>query len=207
MPKLPFKVMVELEVTDKNGRIVKKHRQMSHSFLMQWLQFLRCQASITFAGSGISINVVDETGAVRTYPSAWYELFNYEALICNAPVGDDSYGIVVGVSDAPNTINTYCLGGKIAHGTAGGQLQYGGHTFDDVANPSGNILLFRIIRTFSNTSGSTITVKEVGLMVKNVDSQNVMRSYLVARDVLSTPVNVYNNMTLTVRYIFQITVS
>ena len=207
MPKLPFKVMVELEVTDKNGRIVKKHRQMSHSFLMQWLQFLRCQTSIAIGGSGISINVVDETGTVRTFPCSWTETFNREALMCNAPAGDNSHGIVVGISDAPNTINTYCLGGKIAHGTGSGQLQYGNHTFDDVANPSGNILLFRIIRVFSNTSGSTITVKEVGLMVKNLDSQGYARSYLVARDVLSTPVDVYNDTTLTVRYIFQITVS
>ena len=207
MPKLPFKVMVELEVTDKNGRIVKKHRQMSHSFLRQWLQFLRCQTSITYTGSGISVNVVDETGAVRVYPRSWSEDFDYEALICNAPAGDNSYGIVVGTSDTPNTINTYCLGSKIAHGTAFGQLQYGNHTFEDVTNPSGNILLFKIIRVFSNTSGSTITVKEVGLLVRNLDSQAYDRCYLIARDVLSTPVDVYNDTTLTVRYIFQITVS
>jgi len=207
MPKLPFKMMVELEVRDKNGRIVKKHRQMSHSFLKQWLQFLRCQTSITFGGSGISISVVDETGTARTFPYAWNETFNHEALICNAPVGNNTYGIVVGISDAPNTINTYSLGAKISHGTGSGQLQYGGHTFDDISNPSGNILVFRIIRTFSNGSGSTITVKEVGLLIVNWDSQGYSRSYLIARDVLSTPVSVPNGMTLTVRYIFQITVS
>jgi hypothetical protein len=199
--------MVELEVRDKNGRIVKKHRQMSHSFLKQWLQFLRCQTSITLGGSGISITVIDDSGTARTFPYSWTETFNREALMCNALAGDNSYGIVVGISDAPNTINTYSLGAKISHGTGSGQLQYGNHTFEDITNPSGNILVFRIIRTFSNGSGATITVKEVGLEVRNNDSQGYTRTYLIARDVLSTPVDVPNGMTLTVRYIFQITVS
>jgi hypothetical protein len=207
MPKLPFKVMVELEVRDKNGRIIKKHRQMSHSFLKQWLQFLRCQTSITRGGSGISISVVDETGTARTFPYGWTDAFNREALMCNALAGDSSYGIVVGTSNVPNTINTYSLGAKISHGTGSGQLQYGSHTFEDITNPSGNILVFRIIRTFSNGSGATITVKEVGISISNFDSQSLARSYLIARDVLSTPVDVPNGMTLTVRYIFQITVS
>jgi hypothetical protein len=207
MPKLPFKVMVELEVRDKNGRIVKKHRQMSHSFLKQWLQFLRCQTSITLGGSGISISVVDETGTARTFPYGWNDAFNREALICNSPSGYTTYGIVVGTSNVPNTINTYSLGSKISHGTGSGQLQYGSHTFEDIINPSENILAFRIIRVFSNSSGATITVKEVGILISNFDSQSISRSYLIARDVLSTPVDVPNGMTLTVRYIFQITVS
>jgi hypothetical protein len=207
MPKLPFKVMVELEVRDKNGRIVKKHRQMSHSFLRQWIQFLRCQTSITPGGSGITISVVDETGTARTFPYSWTEMFNREALMCNALAGDNGFGIVVGISDVPNTINTYSLGAKISHGTGSGQLQYGYHTFEDITNPSGNILVFRIIRTFSNGSGATITVKETGLQVRNNDSSGAGRNYLIARDVLGTPVDVPNGMTLTVRYIFQITVS
>jgi membrane-bound metal-dependent hydrolase YbcI (DUF457 family) len=207
MPKLPFKVMVELEVRDKNGRIVKKHRQMSHSFLRQWLQFLRCQMSCVAGSGGLTINVIDETGAARSYPHTWARYISEEALATNGGAGDTSQGIVVGTSNAPNTVNTYCLGAKISHGTGSGQLYYGTHTIDDIVNPSGNILLFRIIRTFSNSSGATITVKEVGLLVRTLCYNAVYYSFLVARDVLSTPVDVPNGMTLTVRYILQITVS
>jgi hypothetical protein len=207
MIKLPFKMMVELEVKDKNGRIVKKYRQMSHSFLKQWLQLLRGQISCAYGGTGISVSVVDEGGTARTYPYGYSQYLNLEGLCMAGGVGDVTQGIVVGISDAPNTINTYSLGGKITHGTGSGQLQYGSHTFDDVSNPSGNILIIRVIRTFSNGSGATITVKEVGILVVVKCSDNAPHSFLIARDVLGTPVDVPNGMTLTVRYIFQITVS
>jgi hypothetical protein len=207
MPKLPFKVMVELEVRDKNGRIVKKHRQMSHSFLKQWLALLRGQLAMRYGVSAPAQSVVDETGTVRTYPSTGVTNIYYMGLCTNGDIGDVSQGIVVGVSNVANSINTYSLGGKIAHGTGSGQLQYGSHTYDDVSNPSGNILVIRVIRTFSNGSGATVTVYEIGLLVRTKAADANPYSFLIARDVLSTPVDVPNNMTLTVRYIFQITVS
>jgi hypothetical protein len=207
MPKLPFKVMVELEVRDKNGRIVKKHRQMSHSFLKQWLALLRGQLAMKHLASAPAQSVVDETGTVRTYPLTTSTNIYVTGLCTNGDVGDVSQGIVVGVSNVPNNINTYCLGNKVSHGTGSGQLHYGGHTFEDITNPSGNILVFRSIRTFSNGSGATITIYEVGLLVRTKATDSYSYSFLIARDVLSTSVDVPNGMTLTVRYIFQITVS
>jgi hypothetical protein len=207
MPKLPFKVMVELEVRDKNGRIVKKHRQISHSFLRQWLALLRGQLAMRYGAFAPAQSVVDESGTARTYPCTASTNIYYTGLCANGDIGDVSQGIVVGISDIANNINTYCLGTKISHGTGSGQLQYGSHTFEDITNPSGNILVFRVIRTFSNGSGATITVKEVGLLVRTLCYNVTYYSFLVARDVLSTPVDVPNGMTLTVRYIFQITVS
>jgi hypothetical protein len=62
-------------------------------------------------------------------------------------------------------------------------------------------------RTFTNNSGATITVKEVGLLVKKQDSTGVSRSWLAARDVLPSPVDVPDGATLTIRYVVKITVS
>jgi hypothetical protein len=207
MPKLQFKMMVELEVKDKNGRIVKKHRQVSHSFLRQWLALLKGQLAMRYGVSMPAQSVVDESGTTRIYPCTSSGLLQLLGYCANGDVGDVGQGIVVGISDVPNTINTYSLGSKIAHGTSSGQLQYGNHTFEDITNPSGTILVFRIIRTFSNVSGATITIYETGLLVKTKATDGYPYSFLIARDVLSTPVDVPNGMTLTVRYIFQITIS
>jgi hypothetical protein len=57
---------------------------------------------------------------------------------------------------------------------------------------------FRVVRTFTNNSGATITVREVGLFIQvNTPTKQVM----LARDVITSPINVPAGSTLTMRYI------
>lgn len=64
------------------------------------------------------------------------------------------------------------------------------------SNPNGT---FTLRRYFTNRSGSTITINEVGI-------QAAVLSVLIARDLVSPGQDVLNNETLKVEYTFQITV-
>jgi hypothetical protein len=67
---------------------------------------------------------------------------------------------------------------------------------ESYVNPSGS---FTVRRYFTNKSGGSITVNEVGIYA-------LMRELAIARDLVSPGVAVLNNETLKVEYTFQITV-
>jgi len=203
-------ILWEIEVKDKTGKLLKRYETPAKSWLKQFIQILKGEFATrhnTSTGNA-NVSVIDETGTARTYP---YHTSSGTGSVCDlstlGDTGDTTQGIIVGTSDTPNVLGTYALGGKIAHGTSSGQLVYGPETVEDVTNPSGNDLQFRITRTFTNNSGATITVKEVGLLVKKWDTSATSRSWLIARDVLPSPVDVPDGATLTIRYVVKITVS
>jgi hypothetical protein len=204
-------ILWELEVKDKNGKLLSQKKAPARSWLKAFIVMLKGEFATRHGaavGNG-NVSAVDETGTARTYPS--HASYTYSSYCLNlsslGDAGDVSQGIIVGTSDTPNTLTTYALGGKIAHGTGSGQLVYGTESIEDVTNPSGNDLQFRMTRTFTNNSGSTITVKEVGLLIKKYDSSATSRSFLAARDVLPSPVDVPDGATLTIRYVVKITVA
>jgi hypothetical protein len=203
-------ILWEIEVKDKTGKLLKRYETPAKSWLKQFIQILKGQFATrqsTTVGNG-NVNVVDESGTARGYPNQTTAPSGYNVNLSTlGDVGDASQGIIVGTSDTSNSLTTYALGGKITHGTGSGQLVYNAETIEDVTNPSGNDLQFRITRTFTNNSGATITVKEVGLLVRVYDTSNNPRSFLVARDVLPSPVDVPDGATLTIRYVVKITVS
>jgi hypothetical protein len=204
-------ILWEVEVRDKTGKLVKRYKTPAKSWLKQFIVMLKgefaTRAGVAYGNGNATVN--DETGTARTYPRST----NGPATDSNMNIatcgdaGDVTQGIIVGTSDTPNTLTTYALGGKIAHGTSSGQLLYGVETVEDVTNPSGNDLQFRVTRTFTNNSGATITVKEVGLLAKKYDSTATLRSFLIARDVLPSAVDVPDGATLTIRYTVKITVA
>jgi hypothetical protein len=206
-----IKLKLEIELVDGNGRVVKRHRQTARSLLNQFITMLRGYFACRYCssiGDG-NVTVTDETGTATTYPN--HKTTSYSTCCIkwtvNGDVGDTSQGIIVGTSDVANSLTTYKLGAKIAHGSGSGQLYYNPMYIGSVTNPSGGILEFMISRTFNNLSTGTITVKEVGILVREMDSSATARSYLIARDVLSTPMDVPPAYALTVRYKFSITVA
>jgi len=204
-------ILWELEVKDKNGKLLSHKKAPARSWLKAFIVILKGEFA-TRHGSSIgnaNVSVVDETGTARTYPSQGGGTYNsyYLNLSTLGDAADVTQGIIVGTSDTPNTLTTYALGGKISHGTGSGQLLYGVETVEDVTNPSGNDLQFRITRTFTNNSGATVTVKEVGLLIKKYDATVTSRSFLAARDVLPSSVDVPDGATLTIRYVVKITIA
>jgi hypothetical protein len=92
------------------------------------------------------------------------------------------------------------LGALIGHGTGSGQLSYGATVVESLTKNS--VWYFRIIRTFTNNSGATVTVREVGLYVRlGLATSPYYYSCMLARDVPTPPITVPNGSTLTLRYI------
>jgi len=209
--QMKTKLYWEIEVRDKSGKIIEIRQVEARSWLKQFLTILKGEFATrngSTVGTG-NVSVTDEGGTGRSYPlhESGSLISYYVQLSTLGDVGDVSQGIIVGSGDTPNDINTYKLANKIAHGSGSGQLVYNAETVEDVTNPSGSDLQFRITRTFTNNSGAVVTVKEIGLLVKKWDRSGTSHSFLVARDVLPSPVDVPDGSTLTIRYVVRITVS
>jgi len=119
-------------------------------------------------------------------------------LVFGAGDNDDSYGILVGSGSTPVSPSDYALASKIPHGTGTGQLDYDTHTV--VSSYSSTSSYVEIYRTFVNKSGSDVVVREVGLVARSYAKDVADVKFLVARDVLPSPITVKPLGSLTVKY-------
>jgi len=203
-------------VKDKDGKIIKQHKQRSHSFVSNFLALL---------ATGFATYYQYNPGNVYGYWSKSttenYILYNPNSYVINAifdlnaGANDSAYGIVVGSGTATPTPNDYALGNQIVNGTGNGQLVYNAHTINPAPQSgssaalqtqsttpsvgllpvSGNTTSWQISRTFQNQSGASITVSEVGIYTNVV---NYM--VLIIHDLLSSPITIPNNAVLTIVY-------
>jgi hypothetical protein len=198
----------DLEVRDKNGKLISRQHGKSHSWLKQFIQMLMADWQYNYnPANPPTVVITDETGTGRNMPPSYAQQFYMSAFAINAPAGSSEYGIKVGSGDTPNSLTTAALASPISHGTGSGQLIYGAHTIESVINPSGNDLTFRVTRAFTNNSGAYVTVKEIGISTKRSDRDNTARTFLFVRDVLPSPTSVPDSASLTIRYTTKITVS
>jgi hypothetical protein len=198
----------EIEIRDKNGKILERKQFKSHSWLRQFIDWLRmCALQTTSTGTVYTMTINDVTNTARTVPLT---TSNYAGAFCmgyNAPANTSTYGLVVGSGDTPNSTSTYALAFQIAHGSGSGQLIHNATTVESVTNPSGGDFQFKVIRTFTNNSGASVTVKEIGIYGNVRDTSPADRSFCIARDVLPSPSSIPDGATMTLRYITKITVS
>jgi hypothetical protein len=197
-PKLP-KAVIEFEVRDKNGKLIEKGKFPAKSWVGNIIGLLSAILS-TWGASSSAYYVPTRTDLIDTSGTA--RSMALGAISSNCPLGgcasagETGAGIVVGSSDTPVSIGQYALISQIGHGTGSGQLQYGATTVETISKNS--TWLFRVIRAFSNSSGSTVTVREIGLYAK---LGSAGQTCMLARDVPASPINVPAGSTLTVRYI------
>lgn len=121
----------------------------------------------------------------------------------DAGTATSTYGIQVGTSTSAESINDVALGTQIAHGTSAGQLQYGSMTFG-APSTTATTTTFRCTRVFTNGSGGTVTVQEIGL-VSGPGVFSGSNKFLLIRD-LTGAVPVNNGQQLTVNYDFTTTI-
>ena len=207
-------------VKDKDGKIIKQHKQRSHSFLMNFLANL----------AEIMVNSYNDIVNYYVYRSTEGTWWTIAPAAANAgeifavfdSANDSTYGIVVGTGTSPPTPMDYQLENQIQNGTGSGQLVYGSHLTSPtpassgvagatsepavgVLTPSGNTTSFQMSRTFQNLSGASITVSEVGVIVKQLgNAQNVIY-VLIIHDLLSSPITVPPNAVLTIVYTISVT--
>jgi hypothetical protein len=202
--KMP-KAEIEFEVRDKDGKLVRKGKMPANSWVGNIIGLLSSLTKgATSATSTTSIYPVITRADLKDVAGAAKGLFMIGAVGNTiyggeAPSGSASFGIKIGTNDLAVTLSQVDLQASIAHGTGAGQMLYGATTVESlVTNAS---WYFRVIRTFTNNSGGTVTVREMGMFLHYSASGVPSNYYMLARDVLPSPINVANGQTLTLRYI------
>lgn len=192
-PSMPD-LHIGIEVIDKDGKVIEKRYEQGHSWTRNgWSIFNSIMMNSPFATNGSAVGlttygrgnmglrdmvgtVLVSTTTVQPVGSVYYQ---------NTSATSD-YGIIIGTSDEPFTAEDFCLPGFISHGVSPGNLSYNGQVAypKPVYNSVSNSYTTTYRRLFNNNTTVATVVREVGLMGSNG------YSYLVSRDVLSTPINV-----------------
>lgn len=184
----------EVRVTNPGGLLVcTTGLRPAHSFTKQFAQLM---FNINpFGVSAFSPVAVTNTSSASVTAS--------ENMDINTTAGTatTTYGIQVGTGTAAESINDTSLSTQISQGTGAGQLQYGSMTFA-APTTTATTTTFRFTRVFTNGSGGTVTVQEIGLTSRHTSSSN---SFLLVRD-LTGAVAINNGQQLTVNYDFTTTI-
>ena len=202
-PKLPTAV-IEFEVKNENGKTLQKGKFAAKSWVGRIIEVLHSLISAWSTSVSTYACVCSQDVKCASGNNVALAIYSGSNIIGGgcAPAGADYGGIVVGTSDTPVSLDQYALQAKISHGTGSGQLSYGATTVESIT--TGTTWMFRVLRTFTNNSGSSITIKELGLFVA---ARNTNDSFMLCRDVPTSAITVPNGSTLTLRYIISYSLS
>ncbi len=185
-------------IHDPAGHLVKDSGLIpSHSYVLQFLQLMEALIN------GIDKNAkdVDEASSVLMDIS---DPITSKGRV-DAGVGDDTHGLLVGTNAGATAEDNenFKLDTKILHSAVGdaGKLNHQAVTVVYARVVGANIDL-DISRPFLNETGSSITVKEIGIICKNTTDT---KYHLLLRDVVADEA-VADNYTLTVVYTLRTTV-
>ena len=203
------------EVRDKEGRLIQRHQQRSHSWVRNAYNHLfsnMCAKNATGISFGAGqVNFKTMAGVVRgatnqgsSIGSSTYEGATYGV---RAPLATSAWGILVGSGTDAESFEDYALQTQIVHGTGSGQLSHVATGVHSVSYTAGTkTLQDELIRYFNNNSGAGIDVNEVGMFCYFVTPFAVSHeSILFARDHLSATVTVANTGQLKVTYTLELT--
>jgi len=180
-------------VVKKDDKIIRIYRKRKcHSFVKQFIQLLLRK----MIAPPSSVIIKDITNTNRTLTEENYAINLY----LNGPVNSTAYGPVVGTGITEITINDYVMETLIAHGTSAGQLQYSVTVFGAPTTTAPGTS-FIVTRVFTNNSGNSITINEIGLY-----SYLPTYSFLIVHDNLTSPVTLANGETVTLNYTFTTTI-
>ena len=193
-----LKAFIEVKVNDKNGKLISKKTKESKSFLIGFLGLLEG----LLRGNVASSTVKDVLNSLEDFPDATSNA-SYIMGVWGAD-DDATFGIVVGTGNTAPDNTDYKLETPIAHGVAATQLDYNGTSYVAAQVVGANVDL-QIIRTFTNGSGGTIVVEEVGIYATAVETGAANKVLAIIRDITGG-VTVLNTQVLTVTYTLRTTV-
>jgi len=187
MRKMNVKAYLKIKVINEKGKCIYYRRYRSRSFVANFINALYTLLS------GQSVTNVNTGGST-------YSTSTGSQIGVTASSNDDSYGIQIGTGTTAPAITDFSLTQLIPNGTSAGQMQYGAVTvMSPVINTTNNTGYITVTRAFTNNSGGSITVSEVGLVA--IYSFN---KTLIIHDLLPTPITVPNGSTLSIAYEIQI---
>jgi hypothetical protein len=196
-----IEVFLHVYNRDAEGRLTQRLIQRSDSFLPNFVGMLYSQYTCSYGGGGTSGSGPNTAGTNAAFIDNYNTYFINESFTTADGSGDASYGIQVGTGTTANSTSTYALSALIANGTGSGQLSYGSHSYSWSTGGTSTI----VARPFSNSSGASITVSEVGLVWESNTSGPY--SFIMIRDVLSSSVTIASGGNTTFQYTISITVS
>jgi hypothetical protein len=197
MRKMNVKAYLKIKVINEKGKCIYYRRYRSRSFVINFLNGI-------FANlSGQFITIINTSGSS-------YSAEPIDSIIVADTSNDNNYGIQIGTGTTAPSITDTRLSQLITNGTGAGQMQYGGvNVTGPVTNTSNNTGYITITRTFTNNSGASITVSEVGLVAysggyRTASATQSSQFYLIIHDLLPTPITVPNGSSLSISYEIQV---
>lgn len=142
------RVRVEFRVGDLKGKgvILRRGRWLpSRSLIKQFVQLLK----VTMSGVAETMKRVDGTSASQAVASGFFNLY--------AAAGVTGFGVVVGSGDSAVTMVDYKLETQVTANLTHSAVGF------IIESPSASVWRVLVYRTFTNTGGSDILIKEVGL--------------------------------------------
>ncbi len=150
------------------------------------------------------INLKDEGGTLRGTAANQRSSQMVSGGLRTAVYGDTTTkGIRVGTGSTAESFEDYVLGTQISHGDAGGELRY----FEMQANNyswSGGTRQWttEFRRYFTNHSGGSIVVAELGLVAELFHATLGTSYFMVLRDVPASTVTIAHHELLRAQYVF-----
>jgi len=198
-------------VRDSTGKVIKVHKQRSHSPTANFIGLLLPLTWFNNAKSPVTItNIAGGTCSYEPGMGGGPQDISYPSNNSNAILPTCLAMIQVGSGSQPNPSSATSLAAPIANGSGSGQLIYGPITIPNTIFVSGSSAYFYIIQTYSNQSGTTITITEVGIVLQlyiqtyyNTSNTNCGQ-VLMWYDALSSSVSIPNGGGLTLYYTFTV---
>ena len=206
--KIPvLKAYVELEVRDKDGKVIERRKQESRSWTRWAYNTLFCNLACVDGHIDDNLSMKDTGENVRSgdLPAVLFRDHSCKASIetgyaLAAAAGIDITGIVVGTGTAAESFEGYQLATQIADGTGAGELSHV-QAEDYTVATDGTTKTATQVRYFNNNSGAEITVNEVALYVRMSPGAY---NYMTCRDLVSPGVAIPNTGQLKVTYTIEL---
>ena len=174
---------------DSHGKLVYQVTRPAHSYVQAFLQMFYSQAT------QVTFSMIDTGNTARTTGV----LAN--SFTVSAGIGITTYGIVAGTGSTAVTEADYKIGSLIANGTGSGQLSYSNVSVTLPVTVNGTTS-FTTSRTLSNSSGSTITINEIGLYCATGSTYY----FCLVHDIIAGGQAVQTGHTLTITYTIAVTI-
>ena len=187
---------LELIVRNKKGEVTERQMVLSESFVKAFLTGICIAMSRT-----ASYKTLDPLELTDYLDTECQIGISSSQFLCSATAGQDYWGIEVGTGITAPTITDTKMETQIAHGVGVGEMQYSAVTFGAPAS-DGVTAHFTVTRDFSNNSGGSITVREIGLVCR-LGTLSGTTYFLTIRDAVN--IAVPDGETLTVNYRIQAT--
>ena len=184
MQQSKFEVWIDGEIRDGQGRLLKKLRpRRARSYVLQFIDILNIVIGY------VTLNITDTGGVARSQAP-------YAALMrVDAGAAITTYGIMIGTGTNAVALADYALQTQVTANIT--------HSSTTISAPvtDGTTRQFDVVRTFTNNTGATLNITEVGLVGMG-GSGNY--KYMIDRTLYS--VAVANGASVSLRYRIKVTV-